>query len=119
MKADDHFRKAEHFLVRQQRLDVAEDSEIIASTCHAAAHHYVCAALEWLGHDPQRYGHKHSKHPAALRDANVLLTVQEAWKKLEELRNRGLYGGGVDQQEAEQARILLLQIQVWAASCHP
>ncbi len=38
---------------------------------------------------------------------------------LEELRNRGLYGGGVDQQEAEQARTLLLRIQAWAASSRP
>ena len=119
MKANDHFRKADHFFVRQQRLDVGEDSEIIASTCHAAAHHYVCAALEWLGHDPQRYGHKHSKHPAALRDANAPPDIREAWREVEELRNRGLYGGGVDQQEAEEARNYLLRIQAWAASCRP
>ncbi len=119
MKADDHFRKAEHFLVRQQRLDAIEDSEIITSTCHAAAHHDVCAALEWLGHDPQRYGHKHSKHPAALRDANAPPAIRETWQNLEELRNRGLYGGGVDQEEAEQARTLLLRIQAWVASCRP
>lgn len=119
MKANDHFRKAEHFLVRQQRLDVSEDSDMIASGCHAAAHHYICAALEWLGHDPQRYGHKHSKHPAVLRDVNAPLAIREAWQQLEELRNRGFYGGGVDQREAEQARNLLLRIQAWAASCHP
>jgi hypothetical protein len=119
MKALDHFAKAERLERQQAALDPQDFSEAIISIAHGIAHHYVCAGLEWLGDDPQRYGHVHSKHPAHLKGAGVAGTVLDAWRELEQMRAKASYGGATTPEEAAEARGHLAVIEAWAHSLHP
>src|SRR5689334_12122393 len=104
MKALDHYAKAERLERQQATLDPTDFSEVIISIAHGIAHHYVCAGLEWLGDDPQGYGHAHSKHPTHLKAAGVPGEVLTAWDQLERLRAKAAYGGATTPDEATAAR---------------
>jgi hypothetical protein len=119
VRALDHYGKADR-LERQQAVFGPDSfSETIINLCHAAAHHLVCAGLEWMGVDPQSYGHVHSKHPSKLKQVSAPSEVQSAWGKLEQLRSKALYGGETSEQEALDARGYLTTIRAWAQSLHP
>ncbi len=119
MKALDHYGKADR-LERQQAVFSPDSfSEAIINLCHAAAHHLVCAGLEWLGVDPQSYGHVHSKHISKLKQVGAPSAVQAAWGKVEQLRSKALYGGETSEQEALDARGYLATIRAWVQSAHP
>jgi hypothetical protein len=119
MKALDHYAKAERLERQQATLDPIDFSEVIISIAHGIAHHYVCAALEWLGDDPQIYGHAHGKHPTHLKAAGVPGEVLTAWDQLERLRAKAAYGGATTPVEAITARGYLSTLEVWAKHLHP
>ncbi len=119
MKALDHYGKADRLERQQAIFDAANFSEAIINLCHAAAHHLVCAGLEWQGVDPQSYGHAHSKHPSKLKQVSASADVQAAWGKLEQLRSKALYGSETSEQEALDARAYLAIIRAWAQALHP
>ena len=118
-KAADHYGKAESLQQQQAELDAARMSDAIITLCHGAAHHFVCAGLEWLGSDPQSYGHLHSKHPGHLKQVGAPAAVLEAWQQIERLRSRALYGGETTASEAAAVRGYLATIQTWAQGLHP
>jgi hypothetical protein len=119
MKALDHYTKAERLERQQAALDPSDYSEVIISIAHGIAHHYVCAALEWLGDDPQGYGHAHSKHPGHLKGVGAPSEVQDAWRQLERLRAKASYGGVTTPDESTEARGYLTPIEAWAQGLHP
>lgn len=119
MKAPDHYSKGERLDQQQASLDPATFSETIVSVCHGAAHHFVCAGLEWAGINHEQYGHAHSKHPTLLKQAKAPLAVQAAWSDLERLRTKAFYGSGTTDAAVAEARAYLATIKGWARSLHP
>lgn len=119
MKALDHYSKADRLEGQQTVFNPSSFSEAIINLCHAAAHHLVCAGLEWQGVDPQSYGHAHSKHPGKLKQVGAPSDVQAAWGKLEQLRSKALYGGETSEQEALDARSYLATVRTWAQGLRP
>lgn len=118
-KAADHYGKAESLQQQQEALDTTRMPDAIIMLCHGAAHHFVCAGLEWLGSDPQSYGHLHSKHPGHLKQVGAPASVLEAWQQIERLRSRALYGGETTTSEAAIARDYLATIQAGAQGLRP
>lgn len=119
MKAQDHYDKALRMQSQQVALDALNFSEIIIDVAHVAAHHAICAALEWLGDDPQGWGHAHGKFAGHLKGVQAPREVLEAWNQLERLRTKSFYGGATTSDEATEARGHLAAIQAWAQGLHP
>ncbi len=123
MKALDHYQKAVQLEQRAtQSLSAPEDADLLVSAFQAAAHHYICAGLEWLGHDPQQYGHLHSKHAVNMKAAAVDQPVINAWLAIENARNKAFYGTGATPAQVSEARRHLADLRAWAdglRSLHP
>ncbi|HEY7125358.1 MAG TPA: hypothetical protein VH540_15495 [Ktedonobacterales bacterium] len=119
MKAPGHYSRGEHLEQQQATLDPATHSETIVSNCQGAAHHFVCAGMQWAGINHEQAGHVHSKHPSMLKQAAAPGIVQQAWNDLERLRTRAFYGSGTDSAGAADARLYLATIKGWAQSLHP
>ena len=119
MKAPDHYSKAERLEQQQASLDTATYGETIVSICHGAAHHFVCAGLEWAGINHEQHGHIHSKHPALLKQAAAPADVRGAWDDLERLRTRAFYGSGTNNSAVADARDDVITIKEWAQQGHP
>lgn len=119
MKALDHYNKGERLDQQQASLDTAMYSETIVSICHGAAHHFICAGLEWTGVNHERHGHVHSKHPALLKQTAAPAEVRSAWDDLERLRTRAFYGTGANGTTVADARDDLKTIKEWAQRGQP
>ena len=119
MKALDHYSKGERLEQQQATLDSTTHSETIANNCQGAAHHFVCAGMQWAGINHEQAGHAHSKHPTMLKQAGAPDSVRSAWDGLERLRTRAFYGSGIDNVAAADARAYLATIKGWAQSLHP
>jgi hypothetical protein len=119
MKAHAHFDKGEEFERQQADLDPATHWAAIVATCHGAAHHLLCAGIEWAGVNHERHGHTHSYHPQLLNAAGAPDPVKAAWLDLEKLHTRVTYGAGADGVESARARTHLATIKRWAQSVHP
>ncbi len=116
MKTPDHYSKGEKLEQQQASLDAAAYSETIISICHGAAHHFVCAGLEWAGMNHEQHGHMHGKHPTLLKQAKAPATVRTAWDDLEHLRTKAFYGSGTNSAAVIEARTYLATIKEWAKS---
>jgi hypothetical protein len=119
MKALDHFTRGEVLEQEQAVLSAMTHPATIIGTCHAAAHHFVSAGVEWVGIPHERAGHTHTKHPSLLKDAGAPIDILEAWKQLEDARARGVYGRGASAAEVSAARQALSRIKGWAQARHP
>jgi hypothetical protein len=119
VRAVDHYRKADRLEAQQAVFDAASFSEAVINLCHAAAHHLVCAGLEWQGVDPHSYEHVVCIHSIKLKQVDASADVQAAWGKLEQLRPKGLYGRETSEQEALEARGYLAAIRGWAQRLRP
>lgn len=109
MRAYGHLEKARREEKSTQKLDPAEDSELIVEGLYGAAHHYIAYALE------QKHGEHSDKH-----DRDFLLLkkygyedVRSKFETLDSLRVGDFYGGRTDGERVAKARHLLSEIKTW------
>ena len=116
MKALDHYNQGERLEQQQANLDAASYSETIPGVCHGAAHHYICAGLEWAG---VKHGHAYSKHSTRLWQAAIPTEIPTAWDRLDRLLAATFIGEEINGPSAQDARTHLATIKGWAQSLHP